>query len=69
LDRWEAQWADTRIHGTTKRQVSAMFAEEKPALLPLPLEPFRYYLWPAGLDRTVIAGRHIELIGTQGGSL
>jgi transposase len=43
LDRWERQWADTRIHGTTKRQVAAMFAEEKPALLPLPLEPFRYY--------------------------
>jgi transposase len=43
LDRWEAHWADTRIHGTTKRQVAAMFAEEKPALRPLPLEPFRYY--------------------------
>jgi transposase len=43
LDRWEANWADTRIHGTTKRQVAAMFAEEKPTLLPLPLEPFRYY--------------------------
>lgn len=43
LDRWEAHWADTRIHGTTKRQVAAMFAEEKPTLLPLPLEPFRYY--------------------------
>ena len=43
LDRWEERWADTRIHGTTKRQVAAMFAEEKPALLPLPLEPFRYY--------------------------
>ena len=43
LDRWEAHWADTRIHGTTKRQVAAMLAEEKPALLPLPLEPFRYY--------------------------
>jgi len=43
LDRWEAHWADTRIHGTTKRQVAAMFAEEKPALVPLPLEPFRYY--------------------------
>src|SRR5205814_6095600 len=24
LDRWESRWADTRIHGTTKRQVSAM---------------------------------------------
>jgi len=43
LDRWEAHWADTRIHGTTKRQVVAMFAEERPALGPLPLEPFRYY--------------------------
>jgi transposase len=43
LDRWEASSADTRIHGTTKRQVAAMFAEEKPTLLPLPLEPFRYY--------------------------
>jgi len=43
LDRWEEHWADTRIHGTTKRQVAAMFAEEKPALLPLPVEPFRYY--------------------------
>ena len=43
LDRWETNWADTRIHGTTKRQVAAMFAEEKPTLLPLPVEPFRYY--------------------------
>ncbi len=43
LDRWETHWADTRIHGTTKRQVAAMFAEERPALGSLPLEPFRYY--------------------------
>jgi hypothetical protein len=43
LDRWEERWADTRIHGTTKRQVATMFAEERPALLPLPIEPFRYY--------------------------
>jgi hypothetical protein len=43
LDHWEQRWADTRIHGTTKRQVAATFAEEKLALLPLPLEPFRYY--------------------------
>ncbi len=43
LDRWEERWADTRIHGTTKRQVAAMFAEERPALRPLPVEPFRYY--------------------------
>jgi transposase len=50
LDRWEERWADTRIHGTTKRQVAAMFAEERPALLPLPLEPFRYYQYG---ERTV----------------
>jgi transposase len=50
LDRWEQRWADTRIHGTTKRQVAAMFAEERPALLPLPLEPFRYYQYG---ERTV----------------
>ena len=43
LDQWEQRWADTRIHGTTKRQVAVMFAEEKPFLQPLPLEPFRYY--------------------------
>jgi transposase len=50
LDRWEARWADTRIHGTTKRQVATMFAEEQPALGPLPLEPFRYYRYG---ERTV----------------
>jgi len=50
LDRWEERWADTRIHGTTKRQVAAMFAEEKPALQPLPVEPFRYYQYG---ERTV----------------
>jgi transposase len=50
LDRWETRWADTRIHGTTKRQVAVMFAEERPALGPLPLEPFRYYRYG---ERTV----------------
>ena len=50
LDRWEEHWADTRIHGTTKRQVAAMFAEERPALGPLPVEPFRYYTFG---ERTV----------------
>jgi transposase len=50
LDRWETRWADTRIHGTTKRQVAVMFAEEQPMLGPLPLEPFRYYRYG---ERTV----------------
>jgi transposase len=43
LDHWETRWADTRIHGTTKRQVAAMFAEERPQLRALPPTPFRYY--------------------------
>ena len=33
LDRWATRWADTRIHGTTNRQVAAMFAEERPGAL------------------------------------
>jgi transposase len=50
LDHWEECWADKRIHGRTKRQVAAMFAEEKPYLQTLPLEPFRYYQYG---ERTV----------------
>lgn len=58
LDHWEERWADTRIHGTTKRQVAAMFAEERPALLPLPLEPFRYYQYG---ERTVHLDGCVEI--------
>ncbi|MCB1034125.1 MAG: IS21 family transposase [Acidobacteria bacterium] len=43
LDRWEERWADTRIHGTTKRQVAAQFELEKPSLRALPELPFRYF--------------------------
>jgi transposase len=43
LDRWAERWADTRIHGTKKRQVAAMFLEEQPHLKPLPGEPFRFF--------------------------
>jgi hypothetical protein len=60
LDRWDRTWADTRIHGTTKRQVAAMFAEEKPSLRPLPVEPFRYYEWGT---RTVHLDGHVEVAG------
>ena len=60
LDRWEGRWADTRIHGTTKRQVAVMYAEEKPHLLLLPLEPFRYY---AHGERTVHLDGAIEVEG------
>ena len=60
LDRWEMRWADTRIHGTTKRQVAAMFAEEQPQLQPLPLEPFRYYQYGT---RTVHLDGCVEVAG------
>jgi transposase len=44
LQNWEATVADTRIHGTTKRQVGRMFHEvEKPALLPLPAGRFPFF--------------------------
>jgi transposase len=60
LDRWETRWADTRIHGTTKRQVAAMFAVERPHLRPLPLEPFRYYQYGT---RTVHLDGCVEVAG------
>jgi transposase len=44
LVRWERDVADTRIHGTTRKQVRKMFEEvERPALKPLPPEPFPFY--------------------------
>jgi transposase len=58
LDRWETSWADTRIHGTTKRQVATMFAEERAFLRPLPLEPFRFYQHG---NRTVHLDGHVEV--------
>jgi transposase len=60
LDRWDTRWADTRIHGTTKRQVAAMFTEEQPHLRPLPVEPFRYYEYGT---RTVHLDSCIEVDG------
>jgi len=58
LDHWEERWADTRIHGTTKRQVATMFTEEKPHLQVLPVEPFRYYEYGT---RTVHLDGHVEV--------
>jgi hypothetical protein len=41
LAEWERTTADTRIHGTTKRQVKLVFEQvERAALRPLPLERF-----------------------------
>lgn len=44
LAHWEATVADTRIHGTTRRQVCKVFEEvERPALLPLPAGRFPFF--------------------------
>src|SRR6202000_569275 len=43
LAHWEERWAAPRIHGRKKRQILEMFAEEKPALGPLPLQGMRYF--------------------------
>jgi transposase len=65
LDHWEEHWADKRIHGRTKRQVAAMFAEEKPHLQALPLEPFRYYQYG---ERTVHLDGCVEVEGAYYGA-
>jgi transposase len=44
LRNWNRTWARTRIHGTTKKQVYAVFLEEERAALnPLVLAPFPYF--------------------------
>ena len=43
LAHWEAKWAALRIHGIERRQVQAMFEEEKPHLQPLPLLGMQYF--------------------------
>ncbi len=43
LLQWEKTVADTRLHGTTRRQVQAAFALEKPHLQPLPPGLFACY--------------------------
>jgi len=40
LRHWEKTVADVRIHGTTRKQVAALFTQEQPALLPLPPDLF-----------------------------
>ena len=55
LMHWEEKWAAPRVHGRAKRQVQAMFEEEKPFLRPLAATPFRYFkqeertVWDDGL--------------------
>lgn len=58
LKNWNRTWARTRIHGTTKQQVWAMFCKERPFLKALPERIFEYF--KIG-ERTVHADAHIEV--------
>jgi len=59
LDGWETNVADTRIHGTTRRQVGKVFAEEeRPTLLPLP--PGNFPFFQEG-QRKVHRDGHVEV--------
>ncbi len=61
LRDWNRRWARTRIHGTIKQQVWAVFIEmERNALQPLPEKPFAYF--KVG-TRKVHADGHIEVKG------
>jgi transposase len=56
---WELTVADTRIHGTTRRQVGKHFAEvERAALVPMPLTPFPSFHEGR---RTVHRDGHVEV--------
>lgn len=59
LEHWEASVADTRIHGTTKRQVGKVFQEvERRVLSPLPVERFASF---QEAQRIVARDGHIEV--------
>jgi transposase len=59
LEWWEANVADTRIHGTTRQQVKKLFEEqERPALLPLPLSLLPFF--QEG-ERSVHRDGHVEV--------
>ena len=55
---WETNVADTRIHGTTKQQVSRLFEREREALVPLPVERFPFY---HEARRAVYRDGHVEV--------
>jgi transposase len=59
LRQWETQVADHRIHGTTRRQVRALFEEhERQALLPLPEQRFPCFV---EARRKVHRDGHVEV--------
>ena len=43
LEHWETRWAAQRIHGSHKKQVEAMFQEERPYLKALPVVGIQYF--------------------------
>ena len=43
LEQWVTKWAAPRIHGIAKRQIEAMFQEERAHFDALPLQGFGYY--------------------------
>ena len=43
LEHWETKWAASRIHGSERRQVQAMFEEERAHLQPLPLTGMQFF--------------------------
>ena len=43
LEHWETKWAAPRIHGSARRQVQAMFEEERAHLQPLPLTGMQFF--------------------------
>ena len=58
LAHWELTVADVRIHGTTRQQVAQRFAQEQPALLPLPPGVFPLF---QEAQRTVHRDSYIEV--------
>jgi transposase len=61
LQTWESTVADTRIHGTTRKQVKELFEKaEKSALLPLPTA--RFELFQEAL-RSVHRDGHVDIKG------
>ena len=61
LRKWNNTWASTRIHGTTKRQVNAMFKEEQPVLQALAQKSFAYF--KVGKRKVNALDSHIEVGG------
>ena len=61
LAHWEERWAAPRIHGRKKRQVLAMFEEERPYLKPLPAERCRLFIQEM---RTVDDSGLVQVLGS-----